>query len=187
MDDKLDLAGHFSVSYTPPEPATSDEAARDIDKLGLIGEKALKQKGYFTRLVVEDRTSSRKILNPQRVRVLIVDDDESTALLIQKALHTYGLQTHLAHNRQEIVAALSAKPLPHLVLLDVMMPDADGFDVLNRIRQHPALKSLPVLLLTALGDRKDITRGLMLGADGYLTKPVLPSVLLQAVETLLAS
>jgi two-component system, OmpR family, response regulator len=186
MAEQLDLAGHFSVHYSPPEPVTSGEAARDIDKLGLIGEAALKQKGYFTRLVVEDRTSSRKILNPQNVRVLIVDDDESTALLIQKALHSYGLQTLLAHNRQEIVQALGAKPLPHLVLLDVMMPDADGFDVLNRIRQHPALRSLPVLLLTALGDRKDITRGLMLGADGYLTKPVLPSVLLQAVETLLA-
>jgi len=186
MGEELDLSGHFSPAYTVPEPVTSAEAARDIDQLGLIGEAALKDKGYFTRLVVEDRTSSRKILNPSRVRVLIVDDDESTALLIQKTLHSLGLQTHLAHNREEIVRALSAKPLPHLVLLDVMMPDANGFDVLNRIRQHPDLKGLPVLLLTALGDRKDITRGLTLGADGYLTKPVLPSVLLQAVETLLA-
>ena len=186
MGEQLDLSGHFSPKYTVPEPVTSDSAARDIDKLGLIGEKALKEKGFFTRLVVEDRTSSRKILNPQNVRVLVVDDDESTALLIQKALHSFGLQTHLAHNRQEIVQALGAKPLPHLVLLDVMMPDANGFDVLNRIRHHPALKNLPVLMLTALGDRKDITRGLTLGADGYLTKPVLPSVLLQAVETLLA-
>ena len=67
-----------------------------------------------------------------------------------------------------------------------MMPDANGFDVLNRIRHHPALRDLPVLMLTALGDRKDIPRGLMLGADGYITKPVLPSVLLQAIETLLA-
>jgi len=185
MAEELDLSGHFSAEYTPPEPVTSEEAARDIDHLGLIGEKALKDKGFFTRLVVEDRTSSRRILNPSNVRVLIVDDDESTALLIQKALHSYGLKTHLAHNRQEIVEALGAKPLPHLVLLDVMMPDANGFDVLNRIRQHPALKHLPVLMLTALGDRKDITHGLMLGADGYITKPVLPSVLLQAIETLI--
>jgi two-component system, OmpR family, response regulator len=186
MDEKLDLTGHFSPKYTVPEPVASGEAASDIDKLGLIGEAALKDKGFFTRMVVEDRSTSRKIMNPQNVRVLIVDDDESTALLIQKALHTFGMKTLLAHNRQEIVNALGAKPLPHLVLLDVMMPDANGFDVLNRIRHHPALGKLPVLMLTALGDRKDITRGLLLGADGYLTKPVLPSVLMQAIETVLA-
>ena len=186
MAEQLDLTGHFSPKYALPDPVTSEEAARDIDKLGLIGEAALKDKGYFTRMIVEDRALARKILDPHSVRVLIVDDDESTALLIQKALHTYGLQTRLAHNRAQIVEALSAKPLPHLVLLDVMMPDDDGFDVLNRIRHHPALKGLPVLMLTALGDRKDVTRGLMLGADGYITKPVLPSVLLQAIETLLA-
>jgi two-component system OmpR family response regulator len=186
MEEKLDLAGHFSPKYTLPEPVASDQAARDIDKLGLIGEAALKDKGFFTRMVVEDRSTSRKIMDPRGVRVLIVDDDESTALLIQKALHTFGMKTLLAHNRQEIVNALGAKPLPHLVLLDVLMPDANGFDVLNRIRHHPALVKLPVLMLTALGDRKDITRGLLLGADGYLTKPVLPSVLMQAIETVLA-
>ena len=125
-------------------------------------------------------------MDPRSVRVLIVDDDESTALLIQKALHTFGMKTLLAHNRDQIVNALGAKPLPHLVLLDVLMPDANGFDVLNRIRHHPALAKLPVVMLTALGDRKDITRGLLLGADGYLTKPVLPSVLMQAIETVLA-
>ena len=77
---------------------------------------------------------------------------------------------------------MGEKPLPHLVLLDVLMPEVSGFDVLNRIRKHPALQRIPVLLLTALADRKDVARGLTLGADGYITKPVLPSVLLKAVE-----
>jgi len=185
MGENLDLNRHFSANYTVPEPVASDEAVRDIDKLGLIGAAALKDKGYFTRIIVEDRAPARKLLNPQNVRVLIVDDDESIAALIEKVLHTMGCQTRLARNRQEIVEGLRAKPLPHLVLLDVMMPDANGFDVLNRIRQHPALRDLPVLMVTALGERKDVARGLMLGADGYITKPVLPSVLLQAVEAVL--
>ena len=86
MEGKLDLTGHFSPKYTLPEPVASAEAARDIDQLGLIGEAALKDKGFFTRMVVEDRSTSRKIMNPSNVRVLVVDDDESTALLIQKAL-----------------------------------------------------------------------------------------------------
>ena len=68
------------------------------------------------------------------------------------------------------------------MLLDVLMPEVNGFDVLNRIRNHPALLGIPVLMLTALAERKHVTRGLTLGANGYITKPVLPSVLLKAVE-----
>ena len=67
-----------------------------------------------------------------------------------------------------------------------MLPDANGFDVLNRIRQHPALENLPVLMLTSLGERKDVVNGLRLGANGYITKPVLPSTLLEAIETVIA-
>ena len=185
MTAQPDITQHFSEHYHLPDPVQSEEAVRDIDQLGLIGEAALKERGYFTRMVVEHPVPTRRIMDPHKVRVLIVDDDQSVALLIEKALHTFGLQTRIALNRGEIVQALSEKPLPHLVLLDIMMPDANGFDVLNRIRHHPALAKLPVLLVTALGDRKDITRGLMLGADGYITKPVPPSALLQAIETVI--
>lgn len=182
MPDELDFTRHFSAKYTVPEPLASAEAARDVDRLGMIGAAALKDKGYFTRLVVENPAPAKKILNPQNVRVLIVEDDEGTAVLIEKTLHSHGCQTLRAGNRLEIAGALAARPFPHLVLLDVMLRDANGFDVLNRIRQHPALENLPVLMLTSLSERKDVARGLMLGANGYITKPVLPSVLLEAVE-----
>ena len=185
MNAHPDITQHFSEHYHLPDPVQSDEAVRTIDRLGLIGEAALKERGYFTRMVVEHPVPTRRIMDPHKVRVLIVDDDQSVALLIEKALHTFGLQTRIALNRGEIVQALSEKPLRHIVLLDIMMPDANGFDVLNRIRHHPALAKLPVLLVTALGDRKDITRGLMLGAAGYITKPVPPSALLQAIETVI--
>ncbi len=185
MNVNPDLTQHFSEHYHLPDPVQSEQAVRDIDKLGLIGAAALKDKGFFTRMVVEHPVPTRRIMDPHKVRVLIVDDDESIALLIEKALHTFGLQTRIACNRKEIVEALGEKPPPHLVLLDVMMPEVSGFDVLNRIRHHPALQKLPVLLVTSLGDSKDITRGLMLGADGYITKPVPPSVLLKAIETVI--
>jgi two-component system OmpR family response regulator len=182
MGEDLDFTKHFSAGYTVPEPVTSHEDALDIDKLGLIGVDALREHGFYTRIVLEDHVPARRLLNPKKVRVLIVDDDPSTGKLVELALHSKGCQTRLARSRQEIADALAAKPLPHLVLLDVLMPDANGFDVLNRIRQHPALKNIPVLMLTALAERSDVTRGLMLGADGYITKPVLPSALLKAVE-----
>ena len=180
------LAQHFSAQYTVPEPTHGADVLADIDRLGLIGERALKEKGYFTRIVVGDRGPAKRLLNPSNVRVLIVDDDDDVAALIEKTLHRAGCRTLRAQRREEIIRALEVKPLPHLVLLDIMMPDADGFDILNRIRQHPALKDLPVVLLTALGERKDITKGLTLGATGYVTKPVLPSTLLEVVEAVIA-
>ena len=185
MSDEFDFTRHFSAQYTVPEPVASAEAVRDVDRLGMIGAAALRDKGYYTRIVVEDRGPARKLLDPKKVRVLIVEDDDGTAGLIEKALHTYGCRTRRARNRLEIAEGLGAKPFPHLVLLDVMLPDANGFDVLNRIRQHKAFENLPVLMLTALGERKDITRGLLLGASGYITKPVLPSTLLEPVETVI--
>jgi len=182
MEQDLDFTKHFSEGYTVPEPDTSEVTIRSIDNLGLIGANALKDQGYFTRIVVEHRALAPKLLNPQNVRVLIVDDDEATGKLIELTLHSMGCKTRRARNRREIVQGLAEKPLPHLVLLDILLPDVNGFDVLNRIRQHPALLKIPVLMLSALGERKDVTRGLTLGADGYITKPVLPSVLLKAVE-----
>ena len=185
MSDDLDFTRHFSASYKVPEPVPSAEAARDIDELGLIGVTALHERGYFTRIVLDSSSPKRKLLDPAKVRVLVVEDDDSSAVVIEKSLHSLGCQTRRARNRAEIAEALAAKPLPHLVLLDIMLPDANGFDVLNRIRQHPALEKLPVLMLTSLGERKDVTRGLLLGANGYITKPVLPSTLLEAVEAVI--
>ena len=186
MHDDLDFTRHFSAAYTVPEPVPSAEAARDIDKLGLIGESALRDTGFFSRIVVENTTPTRKLLDPTKIRILIVEDDDGTALVIEKALQSYGCQTRRARNRAEIAAALGEKPLPHLVLLDVMLPDANGFDVLNRIRVHPTLQGLRVVMLTSMSERKDVKRGLALGANGYISKPVLPSILLKAIETIIA-
>ena len=186
MEDNLDLSGHFNPTYTVPEPQVSDADLRDIDNLGQIGAAALRDHGYFTRIVTGDAKPARRLLNPQSVRVLIDEDDENVGDLIEVVLHNYGCQTLRARNRREIVEGLGGKPYPHLVLLDVMLPDANGFDVLNRIRQHPQLEKIPVLMVTSLGEREDVVRGLTLGATGYLTKPIKPSVLMQAVESVVA-
>jgi len=146
---------------------------------------SLKEKGYFTRIVIGDR-AARKVFNAAKSRVLIVEDDQGTAALIEKTMHSMGCRTLRARTLAEIGAALAGKPYPHLVLLDAMLPDTNGFDVLNRIRQHPLTENLPVLMLTALSDREHVTRGLQLGANGYITKPVLPSALLEAVEAIIA-
>lgn len=91
----------------------------------------------------------------------------------------------LAANRGEIVAALRRLPVPDLALLDIRMPDADGFQVLARIRTHPVLKEMPVVMMTALATREAVLKGLQLGADGYLTKPFSLEVMLRSVRTAL--
>ena len=83
MADDLDLDQHFSVQYTVPEPVLSAEAERDVDRLGTIGAAALRDKGYYTRVVVEDGPPVRRLLDPSKIRVLIVEDDEGMALLIE--------------------------------------------------------------------------------------------------------
>jgi two-component system, OmpR family, response regulator len=76
--------------------------------------------------------------------------------------------------------------LPDLILMDVdLAPGFSGFDILNRLRQHAALKDIPVVMLTSMSGREHIVKGLSLGADGYLTKPARPSALVDAVRAVL--
>ena len=179
----LDFANYFSPQTTLPEPTRSDIELEEIDDLGSIGAAALKDQGFYVRIVTARSPGSGNL--PLNATVLVVEDDIGTSKVIVKALETYGYRPRTAHDRRGIVAALSEKPQPDLILLDVMLTDINGFDVLNRIRRHPAIASVPVIMLTSLSEKADIARGLSLGADAYLTKPILPSTLLDAVQAVL--
>ncbi len=179
---ELDFTRHFSAGHPVPEPDHNAEALRRIDALGMIGEASLKTSGFYARVVSAERRTRPR--TPGETVVLIVEDDQTTGALIEAALQKFGYRARHARNRAEIGAALAAKPMPDLVLLDVLLPDVNGFDVLNRIRQHAALRQLPVLMLTSLSDRMNIAKGLGLGADGYLTKPAQPSTLIDAIQAL---
>ena len=178
----LDFTTHFDMKQNPPEPKLSEAQLRHIDDLGVIGANALKTNGYYARIVNAETKRTPKI--PAQTTVLVVEDDEGTAGVILKVLGTSGYNTRHARDLSEIVAELGREPLPDVILLDVMLPNVNGFDVLNKIRWHPKLKSIPVIMLTSLSERSDIVKGLCYGADGYLTKPALPSTLLDAVQAI---
>ena len=91
----------------------------------------------------------------------------------------------MAKNRDEIVTEFRRPPIPDLVLLDVVLPDANGFDVLARMRQHPALRNVPVVMLTSQATRDAVLKGLTGGADGYITKPFRVDALEKAVAAVL--
>jgi CheY-like chemotaxis protein len=117
--------------------------------------------------------------------VLLVEDDEIQAKIVAKMLEKDGHQVRVAHNGQQALAALREKPAAQLMLLDVDLPDMDGFAVLEQLRATRGLKGMRVVMLTGQADRASIAKGVVLGADGYITKPFRPQMLREAVQRLL--
>jgi two-component system KDP operon response regulator KdpE len=113
--------------------------------------------------------------------ILVVDDEQRMVRFIRLNLEHDGFRVISAYTGSEAVE-LVRNELPNLVLLDVMLPDIDGFEVLRRIRQ---ISSIPVIMLTAKGEEDDRVRGLEGGADDYVTKPFSPRELVSRVRAVL--
>src|SRR5258706_5194310 len=148
------------------------------------GAETLKKEGYFVR-IARRAAELRKLGKDERLTVLVVEDDPQLAKLLGMYLRMDNMQTRMASNRDEIATALNQKPAPDLVLLDVVLPDVNGFDVLSRMRGHEAMKKIPVIMCTARATREAVLEGMQRGADGYVTKPFDVDVLLKAVKTVL--
>lgn len=114
-------------------------------------------------------------------RILVVDDEERMVRFIRLNLEHDGFQVMEAYRGTQAIEQLRSG-LPDLILLDVMMPDIDGFEVLRMIRE---ISSVPVIMLTAKGEEEDRVRGLELGADDYITKPFSPRELVSRVRAVL--
>lgn len=102
--------------------------------------------------------------------ILIVDDDLAGRQTLEAVLDGQGYRLELAENGLQAIE-MARKLLPDVILLDVMMPGMDGFEVCQRIRSEPILAEIPIIMLTALDDRKSLLDGLESGADDYITKP----------------
>lgn len=114
-------------------------------------------------------------------RILVVDDEERMVRFIRLNLEHDGFRVIEAFNGSQAIEKVR-NSLPDLVLLDVMMPDIDGFEVLRIIRE---VSNVPVIMLTAKGEEDDRVRGLELGADDYITKPFSPRELASRVRAVL--
>lgn len=113
--------------------------------------------------------------------ILVVDDEERMARFIRLNLEHDGFRVVEAHRGLEAIHQLR-DAMPDVVILDVMMPDLDGFEVLKMIRE---ISNVPVIMLTAKGEEDDRVRGLELGADDYVTKPFSPRELVSRVRAVL--
>jgi two-component system alkaline phosphatase synthesis response regulator PhoP len=115
--------------------------------------------------------------------VLIVDDEPNIVLSLQFLMKKAGFDVRTARDGEEALAEI-ARAAPDLVLLDVMMPKRDGFDVCQTVRANPAWQGVRIVLLTAKGRDVEREKGLALGADDYVTKPFSTRDVLARIEKL---
>jgi two-component system alkaline phosphatase synthesis response regulator PhoP len=120
----------------------------------------------------------------KNIRILLVDDEPDILEIVGYNLLSEGYQVFTATNGIKAIAA-AKKHLPHLIILDVMMPEMDGIEACQKIRSYPELSESIITFLTARGEDYSQMAGYEAGADDYITKPVKPKVLVSKVKALL--
>ena len=118
-------------------------------------------------------------------RILVIDDEPAMQELIRVILERWGFELIQALNVTTAVEILRQKPLPDLVLLDMMLPDIDGLELLRQIRETKVFDNLPVIIVSAAADSDRIRAGLDMGADRYITKPAMSHNLLKTLQEVL--
>lgn len=116
--------------------------------------------------------------------VLIVDDELSILVPLQFLMEKEGYRTKLAQSGKEAIEKITAI-CPDLVLLDIMLPDLDGYEIYQMIRQRAEWESIRIIFLTAKNRDTDMARGLAMGADAYITKPFSNTQLIEKIRELI--
>jgi CheY-like chemotaxis protein len=115
--------------------------------------------------------------------ILIIDDTPQSIEVLAEILRKDNYHIRFALNWQKAEEMLQTLPLPHLTLLDIMMPETDGFEICRRLKGNPVTAAIPVIFVTAMGEIKDEEKGLQLGAVDYITKPLQPAIVTTRVKT----
>lgn len=168
------IAAHRTVGADPAKMAAAAKIA---------GASLARTGAYLALERLRSRTRVEK--SPADTVILIVEDDPDQLALADLRVSMAGYKVRVAESVNGFLRALVDDGAPDLLLLDVMLPDGDGFDVLVKMRRHQAFGALPIVLLTAKTDPGDIGRGLVLGADGYITKPYTKNLLVDVIERVL--
>jgi len=118
--------------------------------------------------------------------ILVVDDEKHIVRLVEVNLRRAGYEVLKAYDGKEALEVIAGQK-PDMIILDVMMPQMDGFEVLKELRGNPETAEIPVIMLTAKAQDADVFRGWQAGVDSYLTKPFSPMELLTFVKRIFAS
>lgn len=184
------------IEQVPPgEERVEHFATAELDDTVGLGSEALQRQAHtaaaslartgaflaFDR--IKERAASGK--PPAETEILIVEDDPDQLALADLRVSMAGYKVRVATSANGFLQTMFDDGAPDLLLLDVDLPDGNGFDILARLRRHKALGSLPVIMLTASSEPAEIGKGLALGADGYVTKPYTKRLLAQVIAQVL--
>jgi CheY-like chemotaxis protein len=147
-----------------------------LDPEFTFGAAKLEADGFYVA-VARRRTGAVAVAAGNKI--MFVEDEPVTNAVLKKVLTTDGFEAYGAYDAAGLGALLKQHGLPDMILLDIELPDVSGLQILTRIRKHPKMRAIPVLMVTSRAEMSDVMRGLSLGANGYLSKPV-------AVESLRA-
>ena len=117
-------------------------------------------------------------------RILIVDDEPSIIVPLQFLMEQNGYEVIVAFSGEEAMESIAEDP-PDLILLDIMLPVIDGFEVCQRVRENFDWQKIPIILITAMGSEANVAKGLALGANAYITKPFSNADVVRKVKDLL--
>lgn len=191
-DDDLDFTLIFEgppkgQPQPPPKPPPSLAKATEAQKMEVkAGTAKLKQAGYCIN-IVRPATKVAPLAPGAKRQILCIDDDVPLVQVLARKLTLDGYQVCTASDRQTIVAELQRLPSPDLILLDVGLPGMSGFEILEKLRKHPKLGSIPVIMLTGHVSPEDVLHGMSSGADGYVSKPFQFDALAVAIMTVLGT
>jgi CheY-like chemotaxis protein len=135
------------------------------------------------QLTGADRESAREKTEAMAIKVLIIDDEPGTVDMLKSFFGLFGIEAEGALTGEAGLKSISAKP-PNVLILDLMLPDIDGYEICRRLRMRDETKDLPIAMLSARTTRDDVRRGYAAGASRYLKKPVDLNNLLEIVQNL---
>ena len=191
--DELEQLG--LIEQVPAGEERERDFALDIDDTQRLDETMLRDEtekaasslartGAYLAL---DRLRVRPVSakRPEETVVLIVEDDPDQLALASLRMTTAGYRVRVTQTANGFLQSMFDDGAPDLLLLDIELPDGDGFEILSRMRRHKVLSDLPIVLLTSRNQAGAIGRGLLLGADAYVTKPYTKNILVDIVRRVL--
>ncbi len=173
----------FTGRRPPPLPALADEDNMRLAKTTAVAATQLRSGSFLADERIANLPPVAKA--PAETVILLVEDDPDQAALGELRLTMAGYQVRSVDRAKALSRALREEARPDLLLLDVMLPDGNGFDILAQLRGVPAFATLPIVLLTVKAELADIRNGLALGADGYITKPYSKNQLAEVIGRVL--
>jgi two-component system, OmpR family, phosphate regulon response regulator PhoB len=174
----------FTGVPLPLQPPLTDEDRKRLARTTVVGGATLLRSGSF---LADERIANLPPLDkpPSDTVVLLVEDDPDQLALAELRLTMAGYKVRSVERAKELSRYLRQQARPDLLLLDVMLPDGNGFDILAQLRGRPEFSTLPIVLLTAKAELVHIRNGLALGADGYITKPYSKTQLAEVIGRVL--